>query len=277
MLVGSPKSAGRGRSESESRVSSAGRAVYHPNAQGGMALFAHAAGSYRCASWCQVETAWSRPVRGVGLAPDRSQGLRGGMRRMGATCADAQTHMHPQRITSQEYDQNGAESGGGDALPSEWRPCASQRPIASIAGGGSARFRLLTCGRRSSTRSPPKSARFSGHMSGKRRSSARRPKVGIVRRDGSQKKGKSGGRRYMWVSAAEARSFCTEDPAGRVVPTTGEYRVAPGERGEGPRHLASAQKSQHNYPAKAVRAVGRGVGRVEPLAPAFQLSPSDRH
>ena len=30
-------------------------------------------------------------------------------------------------------------------------------------------------------------------MSGKRRSSARRPKVGIARRDGSQKKGKAGG------------------------------------------------------------------------------------
>ena len=68
---------------------------------------------------------------------------------MGATCTAAQTHMHPQRIPSQEYDQNGAESGGGDALPSEWRRCASQRPIASVAAGGSARFRLLTCGRRS--------------------------------------------------------------------------------------------------------------------------------
>ena len=68
---------------------------------------------------------------------------------MGATCTAAQTHMHSQRIPSQEYDQNGAESGGGDALPSEWRPCASQRPIASVAAGGSARFRLLTCGPRS--------------------------------------------------------------------------------------------------------------------------------
>ncbi len=72
-----------------------------------------------------------------------------------------------------------------------------------------------------------------------------------------------GRRRYLRVSAAEARSFCTlaEDPAGRVVPATGKYRVAPGERGEGPRHLASAPKSQHNYPAKAPRAVGDGVGQ----------------
>ena len=85
---------------------------------------------------------------------------------------------------------------------------------------------------------------------------------------------KFGGRRYVWIPAAEARSFCTEDPAGWVVPATGEYRVAPGEEGEGPRHPASAQKSQHNYAAKALRAVGDGVGRAEPLARAFQLSPS---
>ena len=80
--------------------------------------------------------------------------------------------------------------------------------------------------------------------------------------------------RYVRVPSAEARSFCTEDPAGRVVPATGEYRVPPGERGEGPRHVASAQTSQHNYLAKALRAGGDGVGRAEPLAPAFQLSPS---
>jgi hypothetical protein len=41
-------------------------------------------------------------------------------------------------------------------------------------------------------RCPPKYARFSGHMTGKRRSSARRPKVGIVRRDGSQEKKRAG-------------------------------------------------------------------------------------
>jgi hypothetical protein len=86
--------------------------------------------------------------------------------------------------------------------------------------------------------------------------------------------GKIGRRRYVRVPAAEPRSFCTEDPAGRVVPATGGYRVPPGEEGEGPRHVASAQKSQHNYPAKALRAVGDGVGQAEPLAPAFQLSPS---
>jgi hypothetical protein len=83
-----------------------------------------------------------------------------------------------------------------------------------------------------------------------------------------------GSRRYVRVLAAEALSFCTEYPAGRVAPATGEYRVPPGEEGEGPRHPASAQKSQHNYFAKTLRAVGRGVGRAEPRARAFQLSPS---
>ncbi len=91
---------------------------------------------------------------------------------MGATCAAAQTHMHSesQRIPSQEYDQNGANS-----LPSEWRPCASKRPIAAIQvagrGGGSesAGSRLLTCGQGSQHAKSAKQARFSGHMSGKRR------------------------------------------------------------------------------------------------------------
>ena len=193
---------------------------------------------------------------------------------MGATCTAAQTHMHSQRIPSQEYDQNGAESGGGDALPSEWRRCASQRPIASVAAGGSARFRLLTCGRRSQHAMSAKiGATFWPHE-------RQAPIIRQATEGGDCEAGrlaeakKFWGRRYVGIPAAEGRSFCTEDPAGRVVPATGEYRAAPGERGEGPRHLASAQKSQHNYPARELRAVGDGVGRAEPLAPAFQLSPS---
>ena len=188
---------------------------------------------------------------------------------MGATCTAAQTHMHPQRIPSQEYDQNGAESGGGDALPSEWRRCASQRPIASVAAGGSARFRLLTCGRRSQhAKSAKIGATFWPH---ERQAPIIRPATeGGDCEAGRLAEAKNiGRRRCVWVLAAEARSFRTEDPAGRVVPATGEYRVPPGEEGEGPRHLASAQKSQHNYPAKALRAVGRGVGRAEPLASAL--------
>ena len=50
MLAGSPKLAGRGRFERKSRVSAAGRRGHHPNAHGWMVIFAHTAGSYRCAS-----------------------------------------------------------------------------------------------------------------------------------------------------------------------------------------------------------------------------------
>ena len=166
MLAGSPKAAGRGRSERESRVSSAGRAVYHPNSQGWMDTFAHAAGSYRCASWCQVEAAWGPLVRVVRLAPDRSQGLRGGMRRMGATCTAAQTHMHSRRIPSQEYDRNGAESGGGDALPSEWRPLLRSDRLLGSPGADRQSFGCSPAIEGISIQYPPKQARFSEHMSG---------------------------------------------------------------------------------------------------------------
>ena len=50
MLAGSPESAGRGRSERESRVGSAGRAVTIRMRKGWMGMLAHTAGSYRCAS-----------------------------------------------------------------------------------------------------------------------------------------------------------------------------------------------------------------------------------
>ena len=146
MLACSPKSAGRGRFELESRVSSAGRAVYHPNAKGLDAYICTYGRLVPLRVPRQVETAWSRLVRGVRLAPDRSPGLRGGMRRMGATCTAAQTHMHSHRISSQEFDRNGAKSGGVDALPSEFMASvASQRATARVAVCGSAKFRLLTC------------------------------------------------------------------------------------------------------------------------------------
>ena len=160
MLAGSPTLAGRGRSDSESRVSAAGRRGYHPNAQG--------LDGYICAHGRlvplreprQVETAWSRLVRGVGLAPDRSHGLRGGMRRMGATCTDAQTHMHSRRIPSHEYDRNGAESGGGDALPSEWRPLLRSDRLLGSPGADRQSFGCSPAIEGISIQYPPKYARF---------------------------------------------------------------------------------------------------------------------
>ena len=44
------------------------------------------------------------------------------MRRIGETCTAAQTRIHCNDIVTEEYDQNGATSGGAVAFPSEWRP-----------------------------------------------------------------------------------------------------------------------------------------------------------
>ena len=44
------------------------------------------------------------------------------MRRIRATGTATQTQMCCEGIPVREHDQSGAESGGGDALPSEWRP-----------------------------------------------------------------------------------------------------------------------------------------------------------
>ncbi len=82
------KSAGRGRSELESHVSSAGRAVYHPNAVGWI-FFLRA----RQPRTIKHQAAWSPLVRVARLAPIRSNGLRGGMRKIAATCTAAQTRM----------------------------------------------------------------------------------------------------------------------------------------------------------------------------------------
>ena len=86
-------------------------------------------------------------------------------------------------MAPKEYDQSGM-----DAFPSEWRP--SQRSIAWIAASGSAGFQLLTCDRTSKHAMSAKNERVSEQLSDKRRSSARRPKVGILRRDGAQEKEK---------------------------------------------------------------------------------------
>jgi hypothetical protein len=170
-LAGSPRSAGRGRSELESRVSSAGRAVYHPNAQGLDGYFDARGRLVPLRKPRQVEAACSRLVRGVGLAPIRSQGLRGGMRRIGATCTAAQTRMRCECIAARKYDRNGAESGGAVALPSEWRPCASQRPTARVAAADRQSFGCSPASEGPSTRYPRRYARISDHMSGRRRES----------------------------------------------------------------------------------------------------------
>ena len=97
---------------------------------------------------CQVEAAWGPLVRGVGLAPDRSQGLRGGMRRMGATCTAAQTRIRFKDVATQEYDRNGGGIRRRRRVPVGMASVASQRTTARIAASGSAKLWLLTCDRR---------------------------------------------------------------------------------------------------------------------------------
>ena len=212
-----------------------------------MDLFAHAAGSYHCTSWCQVEAAWGRLVRGVGLAPVRSQGLRGGMRRMGATCTAAQTHMHSRRIPSQEYDRNGAESGGGDALPSEWRPLLRSDRLLGSPGADRQSFGCSPAIEGISIQYPPKHARVSEHMSGKRRSSTLATKLGELVADSFRTNGKRA-QTIRMINAAAERRFPATSRAGRAAPATCGKRVPSADEGVVKRGRACAQSRRRYSP-----------------------------
>jgi hypothetical protein len=233
MLARSPKSAGRGRFELESRVSSAGRAVYHPNAQGLDAYICTYGRLVPLREPRQVETAGSRLVRVVRLAPDRSHGLRGGMRRMGATCTDAQTHMHSRRIPSQEYDRNGAESGGAVAFPSEWRPLLRSDRLLGLPAADRQSLGCSPAIKGPSPRYLPKHARFSGHMSGSRRETHLATKLGELVADGARTR-ESARKRCIWSTqprlAVSARRVGLDGPC--QLPPEGGCR----QRGEGEGH-----------------------------------------
>ena len=220
MLAGSPKSAGRGRvacelSWTRGLPSECARLDGYFCARGRLVPLREPR---------QVEAAWSRLVRGVKLAPDRSQGLRGGMRRMGATCTAAQTHMHSRRIPSQEYDRNGAESGGAVALPSEWRPLLRSDRLLGLPAADRQSLGCSPAIKGLSVRNPPKQARFSGRMSGSRRETHLATKLGELVADGARTREKCAKTMHR-VNAAEACSFCAESRAGRSMPATAGRRV----------------------------------------------------
>ena len=98
--------------------------------------------------WCQLEAGWTRLVRVVRLASMRLQELRGGMRRIGATCTAAPKRMRCKYIAAREYDRNGGGIRRRRRVPVGMASLASQRPTARVAGSGSAKLRLLTCDRR---------------------------------------------------------------------------------------------------------------------------------
>ena len=78
----------------------------------------------------------------------RLRELRGGMRRIGATCTAAQTRIRCKDVATQEYDRNGGGIRRRRRVPVGMASFASQRPIARVAASGSANFRQLTCDRR---------------------------------------------------------------------------------------------------------------------------------
>ena len=78
----------------------------------------------------------------------RLRELRGGMRRIGATCTAAQRRMRCTDVAAREYHRRGGGIRRHRRVPVGMASFASQRPIARIAASGSAKMRLLTCDRR---------------------------------------------------------------------------------------------------------------------------------
>ena len=97
---------------------------------------------------CQREAGGARLVRVVKLASMRLRELRGGMRRLGATCTAAQTRTRCKDVAAEEYDRNGGGIRRRCRVPVGMASFASQGPIARIAASGSAKLWLLTCDRR---------------------------------------------------------------------------------------------------------------------------------
>ena len=149
---------------------------------------------------------------------------------MGATCTDAQTHMHSRRIPSHEYDRNGAESGGGDALPSEWRPWLRSDRLLGSPGADRQSFGCSPAIEGISIQYPPKHARISDHMSGKRRSSTLATKLGELETDSLRTNGKRA-QTVLMVNAAAARRFPAASRAVRAAPATCGKRVPPADEG----------------------------------------------
>ena len=196
-LAGSPKSAGRGRSELELRVSSAGRAVYHPNAQGWMDIFAHAAGSYHCASrarlklhgavsfaaWgslptdhraCEVECeGWERPAQ-----PHRRTCTHSAYHRRNTT------RTARNRAAATRSRRNGARVLRSDRLlglpPADRQSFGCSPAIEDVI-----------------TQYPPNTRGFPRHVDGERRSSSWQPNIGIRGKLGGSRAAKPGRRAVM--------------------------------------------------------------------------------
>ena len=90
--------------------------------------------------------------------------VRGGLRRIGATCTAAQAYTRCKDMPISEYDRNGGGIRRRRRVPVGMASLASQRPTARVAGSGSAELRLPTCDRRCQhTISAEKCAVFGPH------------------------------------------------------------------------------------------------------------------
>ena len=146
---------------------------------------------------CQREAAGARLVRAVKLASMRLRELRGGMRRIGATCTAAQTRIRFKDVATQENDRNGGGIRRRRRVPVGMASFAAQRPIARIAASGSAKLWLLTCDRRHHRAISAEYARFPRHVNGKRRSSGWQPNIEIRGKIGGSRAAKPGRRVVM--------------------------------------------------------------------------------
>ncbi len=74
--------------------------------------------------------------------------VRGGLRRIGATCTAAPKRIRCKYIAAREYDRNGGGIRRRHRVAVGMASFASQRQTARVAVCGSAKLRLLTCDRR---------------------------------------------------------------------------------------------------------------------------------
>jgi len=175
----------------------------------------------------------------------RLQELRGGMRRIGATCTAAPKRMRCKYIAAREYDRKGGGIRRRRRVPVGMASLASQRPTARVAAGGSAKLRLPTCDRRHQHTLSAKTCAVSAHMSGKRRSSTLATKLGELETDSLRTNGKRV-QTVLVVHAAAVRRFPAASRAGRAAPATCGKRVPPADEGVPERGHAFAQ-SRRTY------------------------------
>jgi hypothetical protein len=115
-------------------------------------------------------------------------------------------------------------------FPSEWRPWLRSDRLLGLPPADRQSCGCPPAIEGISIRYPPKHARFSAHMSGKRRSSTLATKLGELETDSLRTNGKRA-QTVLMVHAAAARRFPAASRAGRAAPATCGKRVPPADEG----------------------------------------------